>query len=188
MKKNSLTLYMIMFVGLLMPFNAIGQTAMSNVTLGINGTALLGITTGASVALSLGGAAEAGAPIQEASADSTARLRISSLTSLDSTRTISASISTGMSKMTTSNTELLVRLGDPNANFSNAGNKGTLIATPIVLSGTDAPVVTGIKTCWSGTGADDGYRIIYTFRRKALATTFSSPGAITVTYTLSNSI
>ncbi|MCE5175447.1 MAG: hypothetical protein ABFC90_06450 [Bacteroidales bacterium] len=161
---------------------------MSNVTLGINGTALLGITTGSTVALSLGGAAEAGAPIQEASADSTARLRISSLTSLDSTRTISASISTGMTAMTASNTELLVRLGDPNANFSNPGNMGTLAPDPIVLSGTDAPVVTGIKTCWSGTGADDGYRIFYTFRRKALATTFSSPGAITVTYTLSNSM
>lgn len=185
MKKYSIALCMLFLVGLLMPINVIGQPnqANSTVNLAISSSALLRIVTGATLSLSLGGATEAGAPVQEVASDSTGRLRISSMVT-SQTRTITAQISPDM---TSTNTELLVQLKTPNINFTNFANKGLLQTTPALLTSTGATtLITGISTCWSGIETDDGYPIRFTFRRKALATSFSSPGAITVTFTLSD--
>jgi len=63
MKKSSIILSVIFAAGLLMPANLLGadtNVATNTVSLTIDGSALLGITTGSSIAMSLGGAAVAG--------------------------------------------------------------------------------------------------------------------------------
>lgn len=186
MKKNSIVLSMILLAGILTPATVLGadtNVATNTVSLTIDGSALLGITTGSSIAMSLGGATTAGAAVQDVAADTTARLRISSLVSGATTRTITAILGTDM---TSSHTELLVALLTPNGNFSFPANKGTLASPELLLSQASAvTLATGIGTCWSGTTADDGYPIAYTFRRKSGETAFTTPGDIVVTYTLS---
>ena len=186
MKKSSIILSVIFAAGLLMPANVLGadtNVATNTVSLTIDGSALLGITTGSSIAMSLGGAAVAGGAVQDVAADTTARLRISSLVSGATTRTITAILGTDM---TPSHTELLVQLLTPNSNFTYPNNKGTLASPESLLSSASAvTLATGIGTCWSGTGIDDGYPLAYTFRRKAGETAFTTPGNIVVTYTLS---
>lgn len=186
MKKITIALCMILSAGLLLPFAAKAadtNVATSTVSLTIDGSALLAIQTGSTLTMSLGGASQAGAAVQDVAADTTARLRISSLVSGATTRTITAILG---SDMTPSHTELLVQLLTPNGNFTNAANMGTLTSPGTVLSSASAiQLATGIKTCWSGTTTDDGYPIVYTFRRKAGETSFTTPGDIVITYTLS---
>lgn len=186
MKKSSIALGIILMTASIMPFTAKGvdtNVATNTVSLTIDGSALLGITTGSNIAMSLGGATVAGAAVQDVAADTTARLRISSLVSGSTTRTITAILGTDM---TSSHTELLVSLLTPNSNFNFINNKGTLTTPESLLSSASAvTLATGIGTCWSGTTADDGYPIAYTFRRKAGETAFTTPGDIVVTYTLS---
>jgi hypothetical protein len=188
MKKSTLALCAILSFGILFPLAlkaADTNVATSTVSLTIDGSALLAIQTGSNISMSLGGASQAGAAVQDVAADTTARLRISSLVSGSTTRTITAILGTDM---TSSHTELLVQLLTPNSNFSNPGNMGTLTTPGTVLSSASAvQLASGIKTCWSGIGTDDGYPIAYTFRRKAGETSFTTPGSIVVTYTLSAS-
>lgn len=182
MKKKLILVCLILLMGILMPYNAKAQEATNNVTLAIDGSALLGIETGSSIALSLGGATVAGAAVQDIAADTTARLRISSMVSGTALRTITAELTT---EMAASNTELLVKLLTPNSNFTFPGNMGTLTGTAGLLTvGSAITLATGIGTCWSGTAADDGYPLAYTFQRKSGATSFTTPGLIIVKYTL----
>lgn len=184
MKKNILAVGMILFLGMLMPFNAMGAddgTVSSTLTLSITSTAQIAIVTNPTFSMALGGATEAGAAVSESSINSASRLRISSLVDA-TTRTITASIA---APITTTHTELWVQLGAPNGNFVNDLNKGTLAPAQELTSGAAVTLATGIATCWSGILPDDGYSITYTFKRAALQTVFSSPGSVVVTYTLS---
>lgn len=186
MKKSILTSCVLLLAAIATPFVAMGadtNVATSTVSLTIDGSALLAIQTGSAISMSLGGATQAGAAVQSVSADTTARLRISSLVSGATTRSITAILGTDM---TASHTELLVQLLSPNTNFTNPNNKGTLTSPETLLTSASAiTLATGIGTCWSGTTSDDGYPIAYTFRRKAGESLFTTPGDIVVTYTLS---
>lgn len=167
-------------MGILLPFTAKCQdskTATQTVSLNVEGSALLAVA-GSEVKLILKGAEEAGDMINQ-QVDSTTRLRISSLVS-DASRTITARIS----DEELVGTELWVQLQDPNLNFQYPENKGTLNGEQRLSSATDAKLVEGIETCWSGKTELDGYVIRYIFR--------AIPGAprlkganITVYYTIS---
>jgi len=184
MKKNSLALCITLMMGFIMPFSAMGVddgTVASTLTLSITSTAQIAIETMPTFSMALGGATAAGAPVSSSSINSTSRLRISSLVDA-TTRTITAQIGV---PITDTHTELLVQLGVPNGNFVNELNKGTLAAVQNLTSGAAVTLATNISTCWSGILEDDGYPITYTFQRLAGETVFTSPGAVVVTYTLS---
>jgi hypothetical protein len=167
-------------MGILMPFGAQAQpdteVASHAVSLGVNGSALLAIETGQTIPLSLSGAPQAGAAIQTVAADSSARLRISSLVDGTARRTITASISTDPE-----GTDLYVTIKAPNTNFYGT-ERGTY-GQHIHLTQTAATIITGIGTVWSGTEEDDGYVIKYSYELTPDASIFESED-VTVTYTL----
>ena len=184
MKKKFLTLGIILLAGLLMPTTLVGQTTDTNkatqdVTLSISTSALLAIKTGSSISMALGGATQAGAPVQSQAIDQTSRLRISNLVEGTTQRKITASIDKDFSS---TNTQLKVQLLAPNTNFHNG--YGTLTGSDQILTTTSISLATDIVTCWSGVTDDDGYKINYTFEHITEAGGYSNPGKIVVTYTL----
>jgi hypothetical protein len=190
MKKKSLAMCILLLCGSLVPYYALaadndGTTndATNSLTLAVTGSALLQIVTGQSFNMSLGGASIAGAEVKASSTNSTARLRMSSVVDGTTTRTITALINKDLSLY---NTELLVNFETPTTAFFNPANIGTVNKTATALStSTAVSCVTGIKTCWSGIEADCGYPITYTFKPIDSAVTYSTPGAVVITYTIS---
>jgi hypothetical protein len=151
--------------------------ATSAVSLSIGGAALLAIKT-PNVNLSMSGAMEAGAAFKTAAADSTTRLRISSLVEGAKTRNISANLNAQPEGI-----NLVVTVKAPNSNFYGVAKRGKLLSD-VILTTASQHIVTGIGTCWSGTNDDDGYVIKYSCQlvegAAAIATT-----TVIVTYTLS---
>jgi len=196
MKRNLILSGIALFTFLAVPFvasaqnpNIVGaQSTDQKLTLTVNGSALLAIfntAVGASntnIAMSLSGATTAGAAISPTATDNASRLRISSLNDGATTRTITAQITPAM---TSDGTQLFVTLTDPKNFQLDPLNAGTCSATKELTSGDAQTVVTGIKTCWSGTETNSGYQITYLYQKKADATNVKS-SAITVTYTISN--
>ena len=179
MKTTTRLLWISLVMAFSLPFWVVGQdtnVSTNAVTLTVNGSALLAIATG-NVSLSLSGATEAGAAIQTVASDSTTRLRISSLVDGSSKRTITAELSTQPV-----GTELLVSVKAPNSSFYAPENQGTLISN-VNLTTSAQNIITGIGTCWSGTGDNDGYAIKYTYRLIEGAINLASSN-VTVTYTL----
>jgi len=168
-------------MGILLPFTAKCQDsriATQPVSLQVASSALLSIA-GPAVTLTLGGAKEAGDAIDRQSDNIETRLRISSLVSNDESRAITAKISEELV-----GTQLYIQLQDPNSNFQYPENKGTLKGEQLLSSVTDATLVEGIGTCWSGKEEGDGYVIKYIFRAIPKAPILKSAD-ITVTYTIS---
>lgn len=191
MKKNALLVCLSLALVALVPAKAFAvdtESATNAVTLGIATSTQLAIVTGQAISLSLGGATQAGAPVQEVAANDEngakkVRLRISCMAG-SSKYKISAKIGTSIAS---TNTQLKVNFLAPNTNFANPSNAGTLVATtaaPVVLTTSDQSLVTDVTTCWSGITEDDGYKIIYTYERIPDQATYTSPGLVTVTYTL----
>jgi hypothetical protein len=136
--------------------------------------------TSTGISMSLTGATEAGAAILDQTTNDLTRLRISSLVESGKTRKISAKISESLA---TSGTELYVSLERPE-NFAPIAANGGTTAEEQQLTTADVDVMTGITTCWSGTGATDGYIVTYRYAKKDDATFLQSKD-ITVTYTIS---
>jgi hypothetical protein len=128
----------------------------------------------------------AGQAVKSFVADSTARLKISSIVAGSLTRTLSAQVTTGTIP---AGTTLKLRAQTPNTNFG--GTPGTLVGSDVTLStGSGASIITGIGSCYSGTIADDGYKLKYTWGLDNPAATYgliraSNGSAVTVTLTLS---
>ena len=158
--------------------------ASHSVTLNLGESALLAIKTG-NVNLNLSGASEAGAAISMAAADSITRLRISSSVSTGKTRSINVSLSTGSID---GGSSLLVK-ALPVENFSgDAAHYGTPLAeVELLANASNGMLINNIGLCWSGTGADDGYKIKYTLKKPAGAT-FSNGRTVTIVYTLSGEV
>lgn len=191
MKTKSIIFYFILAVGFLGSQTAMAvdsENASQELSLQVTGTALLSVTGGTRT-LTLSGLTVAGAAISLVSQDSVSRLKISSLVATGETRTITASV-TGDGLLNT-NTSLEVQLLAPTGAsltaFENYGTEGGSITAGLQIVTDDAgstgrTLVTGIRTCWSGTAADNGYRIKYRYQ----ATGGGSPvsASITVTYTI----
>lgn len=174
-------------LGTLVSTRAIGQdtqAATNGLSLGMPELNLLN-SASASINLVLT-TTVAGEAVKSSIADSTARLKISSVITGTQSRTLSAQVTTGSIP---AGTTLKLRAKDPNANFG--GTKGTLVGSDVTLStGSGASIITGIGSCYSGTTADDGYILKYTWGLDNPATTYgtiraSSGSLITVTLTLS---
>lgn len=165
------------------------KVATQTVNLTVKGSALLAVDGGA-VSLSLGGASNAGDAAGKGINSST-RMRLTSLVDADETRSVSAQITTlttagatprVLDDMSDSNTKLTVAAGTPGSNSSGgSSNWGTLGS--VVLSKTSAsPLITGIKTFWTGSLAGDGYPLTYTYEKDG-----ANPLSVSmvVTYTIS---
>lgn len=126
---------------------------------------------------------DAGLSIQTSASDSTARLLISSVISTSMPRILTAKITAGTPPL---GTHLELSVLQPNANF--AGSTGTFTASTI-LDGTDRPIITDIESCYSGTGASDGYPLRFLYALDANQSNYGSLRATTgtqivVTFTL----
>ena len=124
----------------------------------------------------------AGLSIETSKSDSSSRLLISSVMRA-TTRTMSAKITSGT---VPTGTVLKIQAKQPNGNF--VGTSGTL-GSEVTLDATDRPVVTGIGTCYSNTGASDGYPLRFTYALDSNPSTYGSLRAnsgiqIVVTLTL----
>jgi hypothetical protein len=142
----------------------------TTITLGVPEVALLKANAGV-INLTLAHQ-DAGMSVETSKSDSTARLLISSVVT-SSARTLSAKISNGS---TPAGTHLNLVALPPNANF--VGTSGTL-GSPITLDATDRPVITGIGSCYSGTGAYDGFPLKFTFALDLNPATYGSLRAST---------
>lgn len=191
---NSLKIVFIALFGLALTIGVTAQnpgtsaaTVTQNISLKVDGSALLAIynsATGATstgVSLSLSGATQAGAAMIDVTTNSDTRLRISSLVESGKTRSITAQINTNLSS---SGTQFFVTLTRPASFQPLATNGGTTAVEQELTDATIKTVVTGISTCWSGTGATDGYTVTYRYAKKSGATALQSKNII-ITYTIS---
>lgn len=174
-----------LFVQVMFIHSSIAQTATQSISLEVDGSALIAVyknngTAGGALSLSLQGATEAGAAIQDVTSDATTRLRMSSLVDAG-TRKITARISEDLP--TTSGTRLSVVLTSQGTFQPAQANGGTCAGTATVLTTADQELVTGIGTCWTQTADDSGYILNYTFER-APNSTFVNSADVTITYTI----
>ena len=126
---------------------------------------------------------DAGLSVQTSTSDSTARLLISSVISTSLPRTLTAKITAGTPPV---GSHLELSVLQPNANF--AGSTGTFTIST-ALDGTDRPIITDIESCYSGTGASDGYPLRFLYALDANQSNYGSLRATTgtqivVTFTL----
>lgn len=126
----------------------------------------------------------AGNAVVSSVSDSTARILISSVIAESQPRTMTAAISNGS---VPAGTTLKLVARTPNSNF--IGTAGTF-ASEITLSSTNQNLITGIGTCYSGTSADDGYKMRYTYGLPTSTSAYdqiraSGGTSITITFTLS---
>lgn len=165
-----------------------GTTATQNLSLTVEGKALIAVVNtvaaNTNISLSLTGAAVAGEAMQTVITNSDTKLRISSSVEDGTTRMITAQI---LPNLTATNTELFVELVNP-GDFGPAPTNGGIGSGEVNLTdGTAQNVVTGIKTCWSGTGALNGYGVTYRYAKKANTTYWTSSSTV-VTYTITAAI
>lgn len=109
----------------------------------------------------------------------TSYAQVSSIVTSTQTRTMSASV-TGVPTGTT----LAVTTSVPtNGNYAGTVGTGT---SSVTLSGTDATIVTGIGSCYTGTAAGDGYQLDYAWDAGAAGSygTIFATGATTATVVL----
>lgn len=184
--KKSIFVLMIAFLGILLgsSFVVQGQTATNGLSLGMPELNLLS-SASATISLELT-TAVAGTAVESSKSDSTARVKISSIIAEGKTRTLSAQVTTGAIP---GGTTLQLKALTPNSNFG--GTKGTLGSIATLSTGSATQIVTGIGSCYSGTGADDGYVLKYTWGLNNPSTNYGdiraapTGSAITVTLTLS---
>ena len=154
MKKKLLVLSFAL-LGSLLGSHVIGQDNVTNNTLslGMPELALLSSPSG-TVNLQLT-TAVAGEAVKSSIRDSTSRVKISSVIPGSSSRTLSASVSS-----VPSGTYLKLMVQTPSANF---GGTVATYGTDVTLSTSAANIISGIGSCYSGTGALDGYVLRYTW-------------------------
>lgn len=170
------------------PVGNSGTTATQDISLRVDGSALLAIVntstgaTGTGISMSLSGATQAGAEIKNSSTNDSTRLRISSLVESGKTRKILAQINQSLSG---SGTNLYVQLKKPGNFGPHTDNGGTPTGTKVQFTTANANVelVTGITTCWSGVGLNDGYTVEYTYEKQTNATSLQSKNVM-ITYTI----
>lgn len=146
------------------------NVASNTLTLGVPEVSLLKSSSGV-INLTLT-QREAGLPIETSKSDSTARLLISSVITA-TPRTLSAKITSGS---VPAGTMLKLQVKQPNSSF--VGSTYGTMGEEVTLDATDRPLVTGIQTCYSGTGSTDGYPLRFTY---SLNTDPSSYGLLRAT-------
>lgn len=184
--KKLLHVLMITLLGSLLCSNVMGQvnTSPQLLSLGMPEISLLSSVTG-TINLQLT-TATAGLAVKSKVADSTARVRISSVIT-SATRTLSASV-TSVPAGT-----YLKLMAQPTLGTVFGGTPG-ILGAEAQLSAVDSPIITGIGSCYSGVLANDGYVLRYTWGLDNPASNYGAVRAtgagttVTVTLTLTAAI
>lgn len=176
-----------LLIGILFLFNHLIQAqefvAGDIITIQVDDYALIE-TNHAPVLLTLSSSV-VGVPVTEVS-NSDMFLKLSSITPNWDRRKIYAKISSGTIPAGTT-----LKLHTAECTTTNSGGRLGWANTTIYLSNTDQMIAGGIKTCYTGTGYNDGYQLTYTWIPTTVAANYdlikstSSPVNITVVYTLS---
>lgn len=183
MNKSGLK-YIVFGISLLLATNVWAQvyTAGDNITLNVSAFALIE-TNHAPVSLTLSSSV-AGAAVGSVS-NSDLYVKISSITPGNTDRELSAKISAGSIPDGT----ILTLVSAECTTSNSGGDLGTAITTPITLSVIDQNLVLFIRTCYTGTGYNDGYQMTFTWAPLNPTTNYSQIAAatynITVVFTLS---
>ena len=182
--KKTLLILSITLLGILLGSNVMGQdnsTANNTLSLGMPELALLSSPSG-TINLQLT-TATAGEAVASSIRDSTARVKISSVIPGSTTRTLSALVTS-----VPAGTYLKLMVKAPSTNF---GGTVATYGADVTLSTAAATIISGIGSCYSGTGALDGYVLRYTWGLDNPATNYGLVRAVagntsvTVTLTLS---
>lgn len=127
----------------------------------------------------------AGTPVSSVS-NSDMFVKISSIVPGGTNREITARVGSGAVPQGTK----LSLVAAPCTTANSGGSLGTVNPTPIRLSSTDQNIVTGIGSCYTGTGYNDGYQLTYTWQPDSPATNYHliqatlSPTTITIVLTI----
>lgn len=155
--------------------------AGDNVTLGVSSYSLMD-TNHAPVNLTLT-TLTPGTIAQEAS-NSDVFVRVSSITPGGTNREITAKIFSGSIPAGTT----LTLVSAPSTTANSGGNLGIAITTPITLSFIDQILVSGISSCYTGAGYNDGYQLTFNWSLVDPAINYSQLVAathqITIVFTL----
>jgi hypothetical protein len=184
--KKKLLILGIAFLGSLLGSQVMGQnnTTSNTLSLGMPELALLSSSSSA-INLQLT-TAIAGEAVKSSIRDSTSRVKISSVIPGTSLRTLSASVTS-----VPSGTYLKLMAKTPSVNF---GGTVATYGTDVSLSTSSATIISGIGSCYSGTGTDDGYVLRYTWgldnpaANYGLVRAVAGNTTVTVTITLSATI
>ena len=156
-------------------------------TVNIPEVALLDIEGGTAVTLNPAAPTEAGEPIDfTAETDNTLWLNYSSIIgdAPDNSRTVKANLAGTMP----TGSNLIVTVGS--ATNTGAGNKGTSAgAVTLAAVATDYTVISGIGSCYTGNGANNGHNLTYSLTENSAnygSLNFSTDYLVTITYTLSD--
>jgi hypothetical protein len=163
--------------------HVVGQNSNESsgtVTLGLQEVSLIDANADVSLVLT---PQSAGLAVKPSVKDSTARILISSVVSGVNTRDLSVAFTGSLP----TGTFLKLQAKVPNASF--VGTAGTMAGEIEFNNTISQNLVTGIGTCYSGTNADDGYKLVYEFGTSATAENYADiravgGAAITATYTL----
>ena len=128
-----------------------------------------------------------GAPISSSDSNSDMWVKITSVVPGNTHRELKAHISGTIPAGTT-----LTLLPSAATTTNSAGNLGTPISSPITLTTTPQNIVTLIGSCYTGTGATDGYQLTYTWSLDNPSSNFglleaNASSSITVYLTLTQS-
>lgn len=164
---------------------ASGTSATQNMNLTVESKALIAIYSDslANLTMTLAGASQAGAPLTTDASNTKTRMRITSSVQAGTYRRIDASLG---SPITATNTELLVKFSAATGFLPDNANQGTVSAQQNLTNGAAHTVVYGITSCYSGILPTSGYPITYTYQKLAGASTYSNPGDVVITYTISD--
>jgi len=176
----------LLFLILLLSFGQLAaqsQTAGDIVTLHVSDYCLID-TNHAPVNLVLSSSV-AGAPVTSVF-NSDMFVKISSVVPGNTHRTITARIASGAVPAGTR-----LSLIAATCTFTNSGGAlGTVVAVPVVLNAADQTIVDMIRSCYTGTGNTDGYRLTYTWFPYSPAANYqllqatTTPSVITVVLTI----
>lgn len=135
---------------------------------------------GTDVAITLSDPTEPGAPPAIAYSNNDNYLNYTSVVAAAGSHKISAKLD-----QTLPGVNIRVTATAPTGGF---GSKGTAFQTNLVLSTTDQAVISGIGSCWTGTGGTDGAAIVYSivFDESKVADLLTANPVHTVTYTISD--
>ena len=184
--KKSVKLFIALVLSLLLTTNAWSQTSTAgdNVSLEVMNICLME-TNSATVSLTLCCITPGEALTPATNSD--LFVRISSIVPANTSRDLTARISTGAVPYGT-----ILKLVSASCTTTNSGgNLGTALSTPITLSAIDQNLITGIGTCYTGTGNNDGYQMTYTWEPDYNSTNYGlieslSTTNILVVFTISN--
>jgi hypothetical protein len=153
-----------------------------SLTISIPEVVLLDIEGGSSISLTPSVPTEAGNPLNFATAtNSTLWINYSSIVAATKSRTISAAITSG-----TVPTGLVLKVVAGTFSGSGKGNFGTP-TTQITLGANSTPIITGVRSCYTGDGASNGHNLTYSLDlvdANSYSNLLQANTTITVTYTI----